>query len=256
MPIRYVRFVSYIPSAIYPNPENVISPVTTLASLRWLMKMLDDHPEINAKGEILLESSTSVDALSIIDEFLAPKENDDIVHHAFKYFEGQGGLPFCPGEIETAEDKKFLKRVLAAKAKIVVFEREGLARLVSAIKHQETSDWKCVDAACVAESQAHQVFVDPGTVLKKLNGVMESWNKKLACVRASVPFGRILYLNYGDLGRDTPGEMRRLFAFLGVSVDRQVNVKATLKMGHANIYDSISNANEIRNVLNGTIWEV
>jgi hypothetical protein len=251
-----IRFVSYIPSAIYPNPENVISPVTTLASLRWLMAMLNDHPEINASGEILMYSPTSVDSLSIIDEFLAPKENDDIVHHAFKYFEGQGGLNFCPGEIETAEDMKFLKRLLAAKAKIVVFEREGLALLVSKIKHQETQAYRCGDAACVVESQAHQVFIDPGTVLTRLNNFMKSWNEELACVRASVPFDRILYLNYGDLSRDTPGEMRRLFAFLGVSVDRQVNVKVTLKMGHANIYDSISNANEIRNVLNGTIWEV
>ena len=63
------------------------------------------------------------------------------------------------------------------------------------------------------------------------------------------------YLTYNDLTQHTELHMKRIFEFLGVA-PHPVASNGTLKMGADNVYDGISNADEVRAALAGTVWEI
>lgn len=254
----------------------------------WLMSLLNQHPRIHARSEMLLHSKTAAESEHLLAAFDVPgprphrrprphlpppkKKHQVFVRESprkavgFKFFDGQGGE-----SLDAAAPSGIAAWLRANGAKVVVLERQGLARLVSQVKHRQaiknfdaleadgkiaaaSERFKCGDAACVDRARARRVTLNASDAARRLEAQFDEWAGLLAWTRA-YKFADVQYHTYRDLSRDAACEMNRIYAFLGVGAFAANGTTTTLKMGGATPRADIQNADEVAAALRGTRWE-
>ena len=122
----------------------------------------------------------------------------------------------------------FCEWLLLHRFKVIMLEREGLERLVSKIKLDQTHVWRCTDANCSAAAAAYKVTVNattiasafPGltttTVVGALDKSANDWDIMRRTLRQRFPSNQLLHLTYHDLAASPRHQMERIVSFLGV----------------------------------------
>ena len=155
----------------------------------------------------------------ISTQVLRPCRKPGARARGFKWFDGQGGASVAS---ENAALGNLSAWRAAHAAKLIVLERQGLAKLVSdRLKH--LSSQRGVDAvpthcrgACAARVSAQRVTLDAGALETQLDAGVRRFSALLNWARAAAAFDDILYIAYGDLVADPERELRRAYRFLGV----------------------------------------
>ena len=144
----------------------------------------------------------------------------------FKWFDGQGGASVAS---ENAALGNLSAWRAAHAAKLIVLERQGLAKLVSdRLKHLSSQrgvdavPTHCRDASCAARVSAQRVTLDAGALETQLDAGVRRFSALLNWARAAAAFDDILYIAYGDLVADPERELRRAYRFLGVDEARGI----------------------------------
>ena len=144
-----------------------LPPFVVLSKARsgttWFLELLRQHPQVRVEGEILFGASTSAEATARLEAFGREKRRGAAhVAVGFKLLDGQGGEALRDGA-GNGTVAAWLER---RRAKLLVLEREGLARLVSMRKHEaavrdfdallaagalrsKNEKYKCFSADCV-----------------------------------------------------------------------------------------------------------
>ena len=269
----------------------------------WLTAMLDSHPEVSASSEILLDLTghqvnvaqrlglscafcltglqyphEGHEAADVVRMFLNATASSKGFHRikaaGFKLLNGQAGLDLSGGMFGGADGfrkgnrgltEAFLSFLERERAKIILLERQGIAKEVSfqlhaarvsrGISGPNGSAW-CADAACVARfAGTERVKIDASSLLSRLDYDVEYWSSILNAVRKRF-YARMLYVSYDDLAQYPAPQMQRILRFLGANETLSFNSGATLKMSSEKVSDQIENLDEVAAALRGTRWEV
>ena len=178
-----------------------LPPFVVLSKARsgttWFLELLRQHPQVRVEGEILLGASTSAEATARLEAFGREKRRGAAhVAVGFKLLDGQGGEALRDGA-GNGTVAAWLER---RRAKLLVLEREGLARLVSMRKHEaavrdfdallaagalhsKNEKYKCFSADCVDRARARAVTLDASRVVRDLDREYDAWTQLLAWVR-------------------------------------------------------------------------
>lgn len=235
----------------------------------WLMSLLNDHPRIRAQSEILLKSRSAAESSHVLAALEASVLKSPRKAVGFKFFEGQGAESLGAGG-GGASGGAIGGWLRSQGARVVVLERQGLARFVSQIKHKQairnfarleaggqiasaSEKFKCSEADCVDRARARMITLNATTVVQRLEAQFHEWDEILAWTRKYV-FADVQYHTYRDLVADTACEMGRIFSFLGVGA-HAANATTTLKMGGPTPRDDLRNADEVAAALVGSRWE-
>ena len=249
-----------------------LPPFVVLSKARsgttWFLELLRQHPQVRVEGEILFGASTSAEATARLEAFGREKRRGAAhVAVGFKLLDSQGGEALRDGA-GNGTVAAWLER---RRAKLLVLEREGLARLVSMRKHEaavrdfdallaagalrsKNEKYKCFSADCVDRARARAVTLDASRVVRDLDREYDAWTQLLAWVRRYT-FADVQYHAYRDLSRDPKCEMTRVFSFLGVPRFRVAANESTLKMGAAMPRLDVANAADVEAALAGTRWD-
>ena len=236
----------------------------------WFLELLNQHPQVRAEGEILLRERTAAEAMARLKAFMRERRDGaGGVAAGFKLLvddDGGRGWHLLAGDNGTLAEWLVKRRF-----KLLVLEREGLARLVSNRKHKnaiqnfdtlltagtiasKSEKFKCASADCVDRARARGVTLDASRVAGDLDSEHDDWTRLLAWVRGYA-FADVQYHTYGDLSEDPVCEMKRAFSFLGVPRVRVSTNETVLKMGAATPRLDVTNAVEIEAALKGTRWD-
>ena len=146
-------------------------------------------------------------------------------------------------------------------AKLIVLERQGLAKLVSdRLKHLSSQrgvdavPTHCRDASCAARVSAQRVTLDAGALETQLDAGVRRFSALLNWARAAAAFDDILYIAYGDLVADPERELRRAYRFLGVDEAWQANASVLTKSVSRPLAEVVANYGEVRAALLRTKW--
>ena len=141
-------------------------------------------------------------------------------------------------------------------AKLIVLERQGLAKLVSdRLKHLSSQrgvdavPTHCRDASCAARVSAQRVTLDAGALETQLDAGVRRFSALLNWARAAAAFDDILYIAYGDLVADPERELRRAYRFLGVDEAWQANASVLTKSVSRPLAEVVANYGEVRAAL-------
>ena len=95
---------------------------------------MNQHPEVHVQNEILLHVKEPAEALARLKQFLGERRGGEkAVANGFKLLDGQGGENLR----SSATDSPLSSWLARHRFRVVVLEREGLARLVSQLKHSQ-----------------------------------------------------------------------------------------------------------------------
>ncbi|CAH0372553.1 unnamed protein product [Pelagomonas calceolata] len=241
----------------------------------WLRLMLAGHPRVCCDGEVLLrlgrraQRPGGLDIRRALDAFArgAAPEYDDVLRpcrkpgaraRGFKWFDGQGGASVAS---ENAALGNLSAWRAAHAAKLIVLERQGLAKLVSdRLKHLSSQrgvdavPTHCRDASCAARVSAQRVTLDAGALETQLDAGVRRFSALLNWARAAAAFDDILYIAYGDLVADPERELRRAYRFLGVDEAWQANASVLTKSVSRPLAEVVANYGEVRAALLRTKW--
>ena len=266
-PMRLVAVAAALGRAWALPPFVVLSEARS--GTTWLLSLLNQHPKVRAKSEILYTAKDSAEVDAKLEAFArAAKRTPRNVATGFKFFDGEGGEHL---------DGRRMDRGISAwlsrqNARVVVLERQGLARFVSAQKHSQavrnsadiletglierkSENFKCETTDCVDRARKRRIWINATTVVDRLDRESDRWSSIIAWTRR-YRFADVQYHAYSDLSRDPFCEMKRIFAFLGVPHLRRAEMgNTTLKMGSATPRLDIANADAVEAALRGSRWE-
>mmetsp|Transcript_29962 Transcript_29962/g.100143 ORF Transcript_29962/g.100143 Transcript_29962/m.100143 type:complete len:293 (+) Transcript_29962:205-1083(+) len=261
------------PPQLHPKPPPPPHPKpsrTTLFAIvsrarsgtTWLLSMLNSHPHIRCKSEILLRKNASEARRTILPEWqqwaagqpcktrrpAPPSLKTARCARGFKWFNGEAF------DVTRDSENAHWYLEFLSKIKLILLERQGLDHVVSQIKHQNTALFQCKTAECASNISASQVAIH-GPIAQMLDERVAKFTAELSVLRNTMRWGQYLYLTYDELMTHPGLCMQRIFDFLGVA-PWAAKTNATLKMGAERVYDGIANADEVRAKLAGTRWEV
>ena len=165
----------------------------------WFLELLNQHPQVRAEGEILLRERTAAEAMARLKAFMRERRDGaGGVAAGFKLLvddDGGRGWHLLAGDNGTLAEWLVKRRF-----KLLVLEREGLARLVSMRKHDaavrdfdallaagalhsKNEKYKCFSADCVDRARARAVTLDASRVVRDLDREYDAWTQLLAWVR-------------------------------------------------------------------------
>ena len=243
----------------------------------WLRSMLNDHPEICCDGEPLLRlgrltagASGAAQGAALgrvldavaenrrdADGVLKPCKKRRALARGFKWFDGQGGVATAPGNPLLGN---FTTWVSTHRARFIVLERQGLAKLVSdRLKHLSSRlgvravPTHCRDEKC-SEKVSSQRVVLSGDVASDLDAAVDEFSSFLGWARRTVPYDDLLYMRYRDLVDDPDREMQRVYAFLGVDRDHATNASLLLKSVTTPLSAMIENYEDVKPQLRKGGW--
>merc|ERR1712091_190119 len=194
----------------------------------------------------------------ISTQVLRPCRKPGARARGFKWFDGQGGASVAS---ENAALGNLSAWRAAHAAKLIVLERQGLAKLVSdRLKHLSSQrgvdavPTHCRDASCAARVSAQRVTLDAGALETQLDAGVRRFSALLNWARAAAAFDDILYIAYGDLVADPERELRRAYRFLGVDEAWQANASVLTKSVSRPLAEVVANYGEVRAALLRTKW--
>ena len=234
----------------------------------WLRLMLGGHPRICCDGEILLRlgrqrrpggrgvraalGAFAAGAAPGFDDVLRPCRKAGAGARGFKWFDGQGGATVA-APTDALGNLSAWRR--ATGAKLIVLERQGLAKLVSdRLKHDHAVPTHCRDSECAARVARHRVTLDPPLLEAQLDASVHRFGALLTWARAQAAFGDVLYVAYQDLAADPDRELRRAYRFLGVDDGWRTNASVLTKSVQTPLSEIVSNYGAVREALARTKW--
>ena len=140
-----------------------------------------------------------------------------------------------------------------ASARVIVLDRDELARRVSNVRKGLTRRYECPDAACAAAARAALARVPAGDLVARLRADAAEWTAVRAWARRVDARASPLEVAYRDLAADPDATAARAFSFLRAGA-AAVAANLTVKMGPPTAREGLANADEVAAALAGTRW--
>ena len=199
---------------------------TARSGSTWLHTLLNSHPQIHSKGEIILENHRNQ---QLPFEHIAFTREARIIN--------AGGLKvFYDKEIYEEALAKVLDDV---SIKIILLYRENLLEQFVSLKlAEQASSWSHSN-----KEKPRQVVLD----LKQVQSYVARQQQRLDSIKKELSNHEVMEMSYEDLQSNTSTVCRQLQVFLGV---RYFRLRSILrKQGSKNIRDHISNWEAVKDEL-------
>lgn len=260
----------------------------------WLSTMLSSHPNVLTFGEYLSSwAGHNVDGDGLVCKPQQRLERLDNVNNwkecpgltpgwtyadkrrwieaaktepvsaGFTWFNNHGGWDIdwarhqknCPTDgCQTCKDPSdFSSWIRHNNVKLILIERAAsLPHFISEMKQHEYEKQKCTNQECTDRVAREKIKVDIAQMHRWFNFTTEYWNNMKSFARRSS--NERQFFTYDELCEKPQEIVDDLFRFLNLQ-PQQVNTSQAHQKGVARMRDNIVNADEVAEMLKGTVFE-